>query len=529
MILQSDNGREFVAEVIHQVMAMWSGVVIVHGRPRHPQSQGSVERANQDVEPMIGNWMKDNNTKNWVLGLNFVQIAKNTRFHSGVGSEPYKLQYGQICRYGLADLPVDKEVLAKLRNEDELNDLMKGISFHTARSPEATDPVNTNTAATAASLEAINVCNTTAPMMASLEATNPVNTTTTASAASLEGTNPIDTTTAAATASLKPICSTSLEVTNTTNTTTAAASSPEVTNAISTATATTAASLEAVNVCVKCKHRMSPDYLCKGEGCGRSIHWFCSEGNAEENEQKGHGKHYWCLTCFQKHAAITLPSEDTCRLINEAKKGSDDDDNAIEAEATEFYIGEAAAVNEQEKENMVPSAHDTPGRGTKRLNARLKQVSQGRRMQKRVRQDTIQDVPVGAVCLVPIDKTDRCKIDPKRLPCVVVEVTPRGQYRLACTEGVLNKVLCRQDFLHEPLKTPIFYGLQAALQNWKTMRKVSVRTGSGAIAPSGGQGHVHCNCSGNCSTKRCGSVTAGQKCNSRCHPSNSNKCCNKCN
>jgi hypothetical protein len=73
-------------------MNMWPDVVLVHGRPRHPQTQGSIERANQDIEPMIGNWMIDNNTKNWVLGLNFVQIAKNTRYHSGVGNKPYTLR-----------------------------------------------------------------------------------------------------------------------------------------------------------------------------------------------------------------------------------------------------------------------------------------------------------------------------------------------------------------------------------------------------------------------------------------------------
>ena len=107
MILQSDNGREFVNEVIPKVMSMWTDVVIVHGRPRHPQSQGSVERANQDVEIMLGNWMTEHNGKNWVLGLHFVQLAKNTRNHTGVRSSPYTLQYGQTCRHGIADLPID--------------------------------------------------------------------------------------------------------------------------------------------------------------------------------------------------------------------------------------------------------------------------------------------------------------------------------------------------------------------------------------------------------------------------------------
>jgi transposase InsO family protein len=33
---------------------MWNGVKIVHGRARHPQSQGSVERCNQDIKQLIG-------------------------------------------------------------------------------------------------------------------------------------------------------------------------------------------------------------------------------------------------------------------------------------------------------------------------------------------------------------------------------------------------------------------------------------------------------------------------------------------
>jgi len=30
---------------------------IVHGKPRHSQSQGSVERANQDIENMLATWL----------------------------------------------------------------------------------------------------------------------------------------------------------------------------------------------------------------------------------------------------------------------------------------------------------------------------------------------------------------------------------------------------------------------------------------------------------------------------------------
>ncbi|XP_043472416.1 KRAB-A domain-containing protein 2-like [Leptopilina heterotoma] len=63
-ILQSDNGREFVAAVINELTTIWPFCKIVHGRPRHPQSQGSVERSNADVENMVRAWMLDNRSTN---------------------------------------------------------------------------------------------------------------------------------------------------------------------------------------------------------------------------------------------------------------------------------------------------------------------------------------------------------------------------------------------------------------------------------------------------------------------------------
>jgi hypothetical protein len=136
---------------------------------------------------------------------------------------------------------------------------------------------------------------------------------------------------------------------------------------------------------------------------------------------------------------------------------------------------------------------------------------QAERMKKRLREDTIQDIPVGGIRLVPIDRVDPSKIDPKCLPCIVVEVTPKQQYRLTCIAGVLDMVLNRGDFAYEPNKTPVFYQLQNALQNWQTMKKVSIQTGSGHIAPSGGQrqGHYHCSCNGICHSKRCACVKGG--------------------
>ena len=48
-IMQSDNGKEFTARVINDLSLLRPGMVIIHGRPRHPESQGNVGLAIQMV------------------------------------------------------------------------------------------------------------------------------------------------------------------------------------------------------------------------------------------------------------------------------------------------------------------------------------------------------------------------------------------------------------------------------------------------------------------------------------------------
>lgn len=49
-ILQSDNGSEFTALVISEIKILWPDLLIVHDKPRHPQSQGSAERLNSNIK-----------------------------------------------------------------------------------------------------------------------------------------------------------------------------------------------------------------------------------------------------------------------------------------------------------------------------------------------------------------------------------------------------------------------------------------------------------------------------------------------
>lgn len=82
-ILHSDNGREFVNSIITYLNEMWSDVKIIHGKLRHNQNQGSVERANRDIEAILTAWMSDNNSKDWPTALKLIQFQKNQSLNSG--------------------------------------------------------------------------------------------------------------------------------------------------------------------------------------------------------------------------------------------------------------------------------------------------------------------------------------------------------------------------------------------------------------------------------------------------------------
>ena len=64
IIPHSDNGREFVASVIKKLCSMWDGLKIFHGKPRHSQSQGSVERANRGTGEKLTETERKRNSGN---------------------------------------------------------------------------------------------------------------------------------------------------------------------------------------------------------------------------------------------------------------------------------------------------------------------------------------------------------------------------------------------------------------------------------------------------------------------------------
>ena len=90
IILQSDNGKEFRNQIISALKSMWPDLSLVNGRARHPQSQGSVERANADIKKILATWMRENKSTKWSIGIKFVQLKKNHSFHTANKCSPTK-------------------------------------------------------------------------------------------------------------------------------------------------------------------------------------------------------------------------------------------------------------------------------------------------------------------------------------------------------------------------------------------------------------------------------------------------------
>merc|ERR1712051_457232 len=92
--------------------------------PRHSQTQGSIERCNQDVEKMLFAWMRDNDSKQWTNGLNEVQYSKNARYHRGINRSPYRAMFSNYPALGVQSLRLDGEILDTIHDVDDLKQVL---------------------------------------------------------------------------------------------------------------------------------------------------------------------------------------------------------------------------------------------------------------------------------------------------------------------------------------------------------------------------------------------------------------------
>ncbi|XP_023233514.1 uncharacterized protein LOC111633211 [Centruroides sculpturatus] len=124
---QKKTEREFANNVVTSLKEFWPALKIVHGKPRHSQNQGSVERANQDIENMLCTWMQDNKSDRWSEGLRFVQFMKNRAYHSGFKRTPYEALFGCKPKVGLTSSFLPEDVLKDINTEEQLEKVIESV------------------------------------------------------------------------------------------------------------------------------------------------------------------------------------------------------------------------------------------------------------------------------------------------------------------------------------------------------------------------------------------------------------------
>ncbi|CAM4830056.1 unnamed protein product [Rotaria magnacalcarata] len=100
-ILQSDNGKEFVAKVIKELKTNWIDLTIINGRSQDSQTHAFVEHNNQILKLTLYKWIQLNNCENWSKGLAQVVYSINSSSAQSIKITPYEKVFGPKSRYDI--------------------------------------------------------------------------------------------------------------------------------------------------------------------------------------------------------------------------------------------------------------------------------------------------------------------------------------------------------------------------------------------------------------------------------------------
>ena len=94
---------------------------LVHGKPCHPESQGSVESAYGDINGIIVAWVANIKSQDWTTGIKFIQFPQiNYVHHSGIMCSPYSAMSGSEVRIRLTTSSLPNGVISTINNEADL-------------------------------------------------------------------------------------------------------------------------------------------------------------------------------------------------------------------------------------------------------------------------------------------------------------------------------------------------------------------------------------------------------------------------
>ncbi|KAG0440580.1 Pol polyprotein [Dictyocoela muelleri] len=90
--LHTDNGREFCNKEV-EILCERFGINIIHGRPRHPQSQGQIERFNRTFKERLRMSMGKDSV-DWISKYKEVLYQYNNTIHRSTKKKPFNVFRG---------------------------------------------------------------------------------------------------------------------------------------------------------------------------------------------------------------------------------------------------------------------------------------------------------------------------------------------------------------------------------------------------------------------------------------------------
>lgn len=94
IVLQSDNGGEFRGNELAEFLRKnFPYVKHIFSRPRHPESNGLIERANQTLENRIQSWVQENggSSDGWADALPQIALVINTTWTRTIKATPFEV------------------------------------------------------------------------------------------------------------------------------------------------------------------------------------------------------------------------------------------------------------------------------------------------------------------------------------------------------------------------------------------------------------------------------------------------------
>ncbi|CAF2059662.1 unnamed protein product [Rotaria magnacalcarata] len=117
-ILQSDNGKEFVTQIINKMRKTWVDLVILNGKIPPVEARALIEHDNRTLVIALEKWMQHNHTDNWSKGLGPVVYAINTSLVKITNKTPFEV----IFREGLrSDFEIWKAISQSVHHCDISN------------------------------------------------------------------------------------------------------------------------------------------------------------------------------------------------------------------------------------------------------------------------------------------------------------------------------------------------------------------------------------------------------------------------